>query len=78
MESIEEAMKRLRRTIRKTDGAAESLELISKIEQEALVCKGMVPSRTATLPEGERTKFLTPTARTWPASSPRCCKWSRR
>jgi len=58
MEPIEEAMKKLRRTIRKPDGAAESLDLISRIEQEALVCKAMVPSRTATLPEAERAKFL--------------------
>jgi hypothetical protein len=58
MESIEEAMKKLRRTIRKSDGSAETLELISHIEQEALVCKGMVPSRAATLPEAERAKFL--------------------
>jgi len=58
MESIEEAMKKLRRTIRKADGAAESLDLIARIEQEALVCKGMVPSRAATLPEADRAKFL--------------------
>jgi hypothetical protein len=58
MEAIEDAMKKLRRTIRKADAPAESLELITRIEQEAFVCKGMVPSRAATLPEAERQKFL--------------------
>jgi len=58
MEAIEESMKKLRRTIRKADGTADSLELIARIEQEALVCKGMAPSRAATLPEAERQKFL--------------------
>jgi hypothetical protein len=58
METIEESMKKLRRTIRKADGTADSLDLIARIEQEALVCKGMVPSRAATLPEAERQKFL--------------------
>ena len=58
MEAIEESMKKLRRTIRKPDSSADSLELIARIEQEAFVCKGMVPSRAATLPEAERPKFL--------------------
>jgi hypothetical protein len=59
MDTIEEAMKKLRRTIRKPEAQAQSLDLIARIEQEALVCKGMVPSRTATLPEADRAKFLT-------------------
>jgi hypothetical protein len=51
-------MKKLRRAIRKTDSPADSLELIARIEQEALACKAMVPSRAAALPEAERQKFV--------------------
>src|SRR4051794_21417377 len=54
MEEMDESLKKLRRTIRVADQNKESLELIAKIQQGALACKGMVPAKAATVPEAER------------------------
>lgn len=58
MEEMDEALKKLRRTIRSPEQNKESLELITKIEQGALACKGMTPAKAATVPEAERAKFV--------------------
>ncbi|MDB5333175.1 MAG: hypothetical protein JWP03_4326, partial [Phycisphaerales bacterium] len=44
MESIDEGMKKLRRSLRKKEANAESLETIVKIEDAAIACKKMSPS----------------------------------
>lgn len=58
MEEIDEAMKKLRRLLRKSEGAADSLEQISRMEKAAVAAKGMVPSKAASLPEADRPKFV--------------------
>ena len=58
MEDIDEAMKKLRRTIRKPDQNAESLKLISDIQTMMVAGKAMVPTKTEKLPEADRAKFV--------------------
>ncbi|HWE93053.1 MAG TPA: cytochrome b562 [Tepidisphaeraceae bacterium] len=58
MESIDEGMKKLRRSLRKKEANAESLETIARIEDAAIACKKMSPSKTATLPESQRQEFV--------------------
>ena len=57
MESIEDAVKRLRRSLRDPANLAESLELVARMQSDALVCKGLVPPLADTLPEAERAAF---------------------
>lgn len=58
MEKMEEAIKKLRRTIRKAESTPESIELTATVKKEATTCRDLIPSRAATLPEAERTKFV--------------------
>ena len=58
METIDEGMKKLRRSLRKKESNADSLETIAKIEDAAIACKKMSPSKTATLPESQRQEFV--------------------
>ncbi|MDB5301250.1 MAG: hypothetical protein JWO87_2913 [Phycisphaerales bacterium] len=58
MESIDEGMKKLRRSLRKKESRTESLETIAKIEEAAIACKKMSPSKAATLPESQRQEFV--------------------
>ena len=58
MEVVEEAMKKLRRTLRKAESNAESLEWIDKMEKAAVKSKDLVPAMAAKLPEAKRAEFV--------------------
>jgi len=58
MEVIDEAMKKLRRTLRKADSNKESLEHIEKIEKAAAKSKDLIPALAAKKPEADRPKFV--------------------
>ena len=58
MEVIDEAMKKLRRTLRKPESNKESLELIDKVEKAAAKSKDLVPALAAKKPEADRPKFV--------------------
>src|SRR6478672_11434354 len=58
MSQIDEAMKKLKHTIRKAESDKESLELIVKVEEVAIVCKQMSPPIPATLAAPQRDKFI--------------------
>jgi len=58
METIDDSMKKLRRTLRKADSNKESLELIDKVEKASAKCKDLVPAKAAKVPEGERSKWV--------------------
>lgn len=58
MEVIEEAMKKLRRTLRSSDSNTESLEWIAKIEKASAKSKDLIPVKAAKIPEAERVKWV--------------------
>ncbi len=58
MGEMEESLKKLRRTLRKPEAAAESLQLISALQKGAVAAKEMVPTRAAKLPEADRAKMV--------------------
>lgn len=58
MEQIDNGMKKLRRTLRKKESNPESLEWITKIEEAAVACKQMTPSRATTMPSDQQAKFV--------------------
>ena len=58
MEVIEAAMKKLRRSLPKSDQNAESLKQIADIQKEAKACVDLIPAMAATVPAGERDKFV--------------------
>jgi len=58
MEVIDEGMKKLSRTLKKTDQNEVSLKVIDQITGLAKECKEMTPSHAAKLKGAEKTKFL--------------------
>ncbi|HEX4794199.1 MAG TPA: cytochrome b562 [Humisphaera sp.] len=58
MEEMDASFKKLKSSIRNAQQDAQSLELISKIEQLAITCKAMTPSKAATVPADKRDAFL--------------------
>jgi hypothetical protein len=58
MEQMDESMKKLKRTVRKAEFDKETLELIGHMEQVAVTCKSMTPSKAASVPEADRAKFI--------------------
>ena len=58
MEEMDDAMKKLKRTIRKAETNKESLKLISEIQKQSLLSKDMTPTKTDKLPEADREKFV--------------------
>jgi hypothetical protein len=58
MVQIDDGMKKLRRSLRNKDNNAQSLETIAKIEEAALVCKAMTPSRATTMPSDQQPAYL--------------------
>ena len=58
MEVIDEAVKKLRRTLRKAESNKDSLELIDKVEKAATKSKDLVPALAAKKPEADRAKFV--------------------
>jgi hypothetical protein len=59
MEVVEEGMKKLRRSLRKPDTNAESLETLGKIQAATVASKSLTPAKAAKIPEAERQKFVT-------------------
>ena len=58
MEAIEDHLRFLRRSLRKPEQDAESLEKIVATQMELLICKGLDPERAAAIPEADRAEFL--------------------
>jgi soluble cytochrome b562 len=58
MEVIDEAMKKLKRTLKKADQNPTSLKLAGDIIDAATACRDMTPSKIGKLPEADRTKAL--------------------
>ena len=58
MHRIEEAVRGLRRSLRKAEDNPRSLELLTELQGAALACKGEVPVRAASVPEAERAAFV--------------------
>jgi soluble cytochrome b562 len=58
MEVIEAAMKKLRRSLPKSDQNAESLKQIADVQKAAKACVDLIPAMAATVPAGERDKFV--------------------
>jgi soluble cytochrome b562 len=58
METIDEAMKKLRRLLRKAESNAESLEWIDKMEKAAVKAKDLTPAMASKIPEAERAKWV--------------------
>jgi len=58
METIDESMKKLRRSLRKPESNKESIELIEKMEKAATKSRDLVPARAAKVPEAERAKYV--------------------
>jgi indole-3-glycerol phosphate synthase len=59
MSDIDDAMKKLRRDLRKPEKNEESLQLIAEIEKNMLACKSMTPTKAQKIPEADRAKFVT-------------------
>ncbi|HZK83041.1 MAG TPA: cytochrome b562 [Humisphaera sp.] len=58
METIDDGMKKLKRTLRKADQNATSLKIVGNIIEMATACRDMTPSKAAKLPEADRKKFI--------------------
>jgi len=58
MEVIEASMKKLRRSLPKSDQNAESLKQIAEIQKAAKACVDLAPAMAATVPAGEKDKFV--------------------
>ena len=58
METIDDSMKKLRRTLRKPESNPDSLKLIEAMEKAAVKSKDMVPAKVAKMPEAERAKVV--------------------
>ncbi len=58
MEDMDEAMKKLRRSIRKAEQNEASLKLLTEIQLKAVSSKAMIPTKTAKMPEADRIKFV--------------------
>ena len=64
MESIEDAVKRLRRSLRDDANRADSLELVAALQRASVTAKSEAPPMAASVPDGERDAFLTAYRRT--------------
>jgi soluble cytochrome b562 len=58
MEEIETGLKKLRRTLRKTEENAESLKTIGQVKAAMEASKKLAPAMAASVPEAERAKFI--------------------
>ena len=58
MHLIEEAVRGLRRSLRKAEDNSTSLELLVVLQNAALICKGEAPAMAANMPEAERAAFV--------------------
>jgi soluble cytochrome b562 len=58
MEEVETGLKKLRRTLRKTEENAESLKTIGQVKAAMEACKKLAPSMASSVPEADRAKFV--------------------
>ena len=58
MEELQDHLKKLRRTLRKAEDNAESLQHIDKALEELVECKALIPAKAANVPEAERAQFV--------------------
>ena len=58
METIEDSIKKLRRTLRKAESNPESLKLIEAMEKAAAKSKDLIPAKAEKVPEADRAKFV--------------------
>ena len=58
MSDAEDLYKKLRRTIRKADSNAQSLELIGQIQDLLKKCKEMTPPKAELVPQADREQFI--------------------
>jgi soluble cytochrome b562 len=58
METIDDSMKKLRRSLRKAESNPESLKLIEAMEKAAVKAKDMIPAKVGKMPEAERAKAV--------------------
>lgn len=58
METMDEGLKKLRRSLRDPAQNATSLEWIAKIQAATVASKGMTPAMASTIPEADRGKWV--------------------
>ena len=58
MEQIETGLKKLRRTLRKTEENADSLKTIGEVKKLMEECKKLAPAMASSVPEAQRAKFI--------------------
>ena len=58
MEDMDDAFKKLKRTVRKADQNEESLKLINELQAKAVECKAMIPTKAQKVPEADRARFV--------------------
>lgn len=58
METIDEGMKKLKRTMRKSDQNEVSIKVCGEIIEAAKFCREQVPSKAAKMPEADRKKVV--------------------
>jgi glycerol-3-phosphate O-acyltransferase len=58
MEEMDASFKKLKSSLRSAQTDKQSLEYITKIEQIAIACKSMTPSKAATVPADQHDKFV--------------------
>lgn len=58
MESIEQSVKRLRKSLKDESLRADSLQTLAEIQSLTLACKSLSPAAAAKLPEVERADFV--------------------
>ena len=58
MEAIDDAAKKLRRSLKKPEQNADSLKLIGQMQAAAVASKELEPAKAAKMPEAEKAKFV--------------------
>jgi soluble cytochrome b562 len=58
MEVIEASMKKLRRSLPKSEQNADSLKQVAEIQKAAKACVDLAPAMAANMPAGEKDKFV--------------------
>jgi hypothetical protein len=58
MEQIQDAQKKLRKTVKDPAQNAASLEALTAMQQATVASKALVPARAAKVPEADRAKFV--------------------
>src|SRR5688572_31355351 len=58
MEAIQDAQKKLRKSIKSPGENAASLEALTAMQQATVACKALVPAKAVKMPEAEKAKFV--------------------